>query len=201
MARPSKFDREEAVQIVMHTIWREGYDASSVKSLSEVLGITRSSFYNAFGSREELFLEVMQAYARQSPDAVLQDVRPDIPVRPFLTKLFRTICKVRAGDPEGRGCLLINTVTDLCPAEEGLGEALAEVLLGSFERLEHLLSHGVETGELPKDMDVRAKALALQTLMVGLNVLCKVVRSETDLWASAATTLKGLDLYEDRADA
>ena len=201
MARPSKFDREEALQTVMNTIWREGYEASSVKSLSELLGITRSSFYNAFGTREDLFREVMTLYAGQSPDAVLGEVGPEIRVRPFITLLFKTICKARAGDPEGRGCLLINTVTELCPAKEGLGVTLAEAVLCSSERLEHVVRHAVDSGELPADTDVHATALALQTLMIGLNVLCKVVRDEAELWASAAATLKGLDLYEETSDA
>lgn len=201
MARPSKFDREEAVQTVMNTIWREGYEVSSVKSLSEVLGITRSSFYNAFGSREELFQEVMQVYARQSPDRVLGAFQPDVKVRPFLTQLYKSICKARASDPEHRGCMLVNTVTELCPATEGLGAVLAEAVVGSAERLEAVIARGVETGELDRDTDIHAQAMALQTLMIGLNVFCKANGSEADLWAAAAATLKGLGLYEELGDA
>lgn len=201
MARPSKFDREEAVRAAMDTIWREGFEASSVKSLSEVLGITRSSFYNAFGSREDLFLEAMKLYAGQSPDAVLKQVPPDLPIRPFLTQMFKTICKARASDPEGRGCLLVNTVTELCPTEDGLGAILADAVLGSTDRLKAVLAEGVKSGELPAQTDIHAKALALQTLMVGLNVLCKVVRREEELWASAAETLRGLELFEEPQDA
>ena len=48
---------------------------------------------------------------------------------------------------------------------------------------------------------MHAKALALQTLMVGLNVLCKVVRDEGELWASARATLDGLDLLEETGHA
>ena len=59
MARPSKFDREDALDVVMNQIWQTGYRNNSVKSLAEVLGITRSSFYNAFGSQEQLFKEVL----------------------------------------------------------------------------------------------------------------------------------------------
>ena len=201
MARPSKFNREEAVQTVMNTIWREGYEVSSVKSLSELLGITRSSFYNAFGSREELFQEVMQVYARQSPDYVLGEFQPDVRVRPFITRLYRAICRARASDPEARGCMLINTMTELCPAEDGVGAMLAEAVVGSIERLEAVLARGVETGELPENIDVHTKAVALQTLMIGLNVICKANGNEADLWAAASATLTGLDLYEDITDA
>ena len=55
---------------------------------------------------------------------------------------------------------------------------------------------GVETGELPKDYDIRSNALAVQTLMIGINTLSKVVHSEKSLWLACEATLKGLDLLE-----
>lgn len=48
--------------------WRDGYQANSVKALSERLGITRSSFYNAFESREAMFMEAFERYLERSPD-------------------------------------------------------------------------------------------------------------------------------------
>ncbi|HHL20983.1 MAG TPA: TetR/AcrR family transcriptional regulator, partial [Aliiroseovarius sp.] len=68
MGRPSKFDREAAIDKVMQEVWRNGFERASVKALSERLGITRSSFYNAFDSREALFEKVLARYFAQSPD-------------------------------------------------------------------------------------------------------------------------------------
>lgn len=193
MARPAKFDRGEALTAAMHAIWRNGYEAASVKALSEMLGITRSSFYNAFGSREDLFREAMTEYAAESPDAPLGG---DIvsPVLPLLTQVFREICRARASDPDGRGCMIVNTVAELCPSPDGLGAELAEVVLGSAARFGKLLEIAKAGGEIPAEVNTHATALALQNLMVGLNVLCKVVRSEDELWLLARTTLKGLGL-------
>lgn len=198
MARPTSFDREEAVETAMHAVWENGYENTSVKQLAEMLGITRSSFYNAFGSREELFRAFIPKYAAQSPDAMLrQDVTGDVLL--LITVLYREICKVRAQDPKARGCLLINSVAELCPSQEGLGALLATLVLGSVDRIEELLDVAVENGELPASSNTRAIALALQNLMVGINVICKVVRSEDELWLLTETTLRGLGLYRDDA--
>ena len=48
MGRPAKFDRDKAIEIIMNEIWKKGYEACSVKALSEKLSITRPSFYHAF---------------------------------------------------------------------------------------------------------------------------------------------------------
>lgn len=196
MGRPFKFNRDQAVERVMNEIWHKGYEASSVKALSEMLGITRSSFYNAFGSREALFKDALALYLSQSPDKALAHASPDMPIRKLFSLTFRAACEARASDKEHRGCMLINSVAELCNVHDELGPVLETVVLGSLTCIEQLLERGVERGEIDADTDVHAKALALQNLLIGLNVMCKVVTDEAELWSAAKTTLKGLDLYE-----
>lgn len=196
MARPSKFDREQAVEIAMNEIWSNGYAACSVKALSATLGITRSSFYNAFGSREDLFLEVLDVYFDKSPDKALATATADDPIKKLLTKTFFAACRARASDQEHRGCLVINSVAELSNTDPKLGPVMKEAVLGNLARFERLLIWAVDRGEIASNSDVRANALALQNLLVGLNALCKAVTSEAELWLAAKTTLIGLSLYD-----
>jgi len=174
-----------------------GYGACSVKALSEKLGITRSSFYNAFGSREALFKEALVRYFDQSPDKAFVTAKEGVRVKSLLTRTFREACRVRAADAKGRGCMAINSAAELCNVHEELGGLMADAILNSLGCLEKLLQWGVKQGELNKDTDTHALALALQNLLIGLNVMCKVVREEDELWKAAETTLNGLGLLDD----
>lgn len=197
MARPSKFDKALAVEQVMQEIWRDGYEASSVKAMSEKLGITRSSYYNAFGSREELFKMALAAYARLSPDRILYDT-PEMGIRRLLSTVFMEACQARAEDAEGRGCLAVNSVGELVGSRDhtALGAWLAEQIHGSIARIEALLQMGKESGELSAEMDTRQTALAVQMALMGINTLSKVTRDCAELCAAAQVTLEGLDLWE-----
>ena len=195
MGRPTEFDRDQAVEIVMNDIWKNGFEACSIKAISENLGITRSSFYNAFGSREALFEEALELYFSRTPDRVLAQVGSDIRIVPMLTKMFKDVCRTRAADPQARGCMAVNCVAEMVGVNESLGPMLERAVLGSLERLEHLLRRAAANGEIEDRGDLREKALALQNLLIGLNVMCKVVRSEKDLWRAARQTLKGLGVY------
>jgi len=197
MGRPAKFDRDQAVETVMHELWKHGFEACSVKAISEKLGITRSSFYNAFESREALFKEALELYFTQTPDRVLNAVRPDTRILALLTGMYREVCRSRAADSEARGCMAVNSVSELVAVNDELGPLLERAVLGSLERLEQLLRQAARGGEIGDGDDLREKALALQNLLMGLNVMCKVVRSEEDLWAAARQTLKGLGLYDE----
>lgn len=197
MARPSSFDREAAIEAAMQEMWRNGYEASSVKAVSEKLGITRSSYYNAFGTREDLFKEALAVYFAQSPDAVLHGGLPDMPILVLLTRTFRAICKARAEDPEARGCLAVNSLSELDTLHDELGAMIANAVLHSAARLEDLLKLAVSAGELAEQTDVHAMALALQNLLIGLNLFSKALRDEQELWLTASTTLKALGLYRE----
>lgn len=201
MARPSSFDKQAAIDTAMHEIWRRGYEQSSVKAISEKLSITRSSFYNAFGSRDDLFKAVLAAYFAQSPDRVLRRDPEPGRIKALLTTTLREVCAVRARDLEGRGCLAINCVTELAGTHAALGPLLQQAVLDSAARLEELLGFAAKCGELPPDFDAHGAALAVQNLLIGINTLSKVVRDEDELWLTAKTTLRGLGLLEEDADA
>jgi len=197
MGRTAKFDRQEALEICMQNIWRNGYEACSVKAISEKLGITRSSFYNAFGSREALFFEVLERYFAQTPDRVLDDVKATTPIKRLLTDFFKDVCKNRTSDPEARGCLAVNCVAELVGADDELGPVMEDAVLNSLKRFKHLLELAASQGELVDDGQLHQKALSLQNLVMGLSIMAKVIRSQRELEAVVMHTLKGLELYEE----
>lgn len=197
MARPSKFDRDEAVKAAMQEIWRSGYEATSVKVMSEKLGIARSSYYNAFGTREGLFKKALAAYSAASPDRSLFAEPAGRSIRAAITATFRNACETRAADPEGRGCLAVNS---LCELAGGSHTELSDLLIGavheSVARFEALLCIAIARGEIDAEEDVHGKALALQSLLIGINTLSKAVRDENELWLASRTTLQALGLYK-----
>jgi len=197
MGRVRQFDRDAAVSWAMNEFWRVGFEACSVKSISENLGITRSSFYNTFESREALFTEAMQRYFEESPDCKLSDFAETQRPLVLLCEVFRQACRARTSDPEHRGCLAINCVSELVGVNDALGPPLEEAVKQSIERFERLLEHSVSQGELSPTDNIRGLALALQNLLMGLNTLSKVVKSERELWAATETTLRALGLYRE----
>jgi len=201
MGRPTSFNRDEAIETVMQEMWRNGYEANTVKALSERLGITRSSYYNAFGSREALFKLALEKYFAPAPDRFLYGDVSDIPILELISQTFRDVARARAADPEKRGCLAINSVAELVGTHGELGPVLANAVMASAARFEELLNMAVENGELPAETDTHAKALALQNLLAGVNVFAKALGDEDELWLMAKTTLEGLGLYREPADA
>lgn len=197
--RPPQFDRDAALDAALMAFWREGYQANSVKALSERLGITRSSFYNAFESREAMFMEALERYLERSPDRALAAVPPEGSICALITATFRSICQNLAQDADAKGCMAVNSVGALCKVDTDLGPKVAAHMVARLERIETLLRAAVARGELARDTDIAATALALKTFLVGLNVMAKVVPDRATLWPAARAMLGSFGIVREPA--
>lgn len=197
MASVKKFDRDEAVNWVMHAFWQGGFESVSVKAVSESLAITRSSFYNAFDSREALFLEALERYFKESPHYKLGDFsQSDSPLK-LLTQVFKQTCLARTDDASHRGCMAVNGVSELVGVNNKLGPIVEQAVLTSISTFEALLNHCIGLGELEKNTDTRNLALALQNTLMGLNTMSKVITTEQELWSTTKLTLKALGVFRE----
>jgi len=197
MGRPSKFDREEAIEIVMHDLWREGYASASVKAISEKLGITRSSFYNAFGSQEPLFEEILTRYCEVAADRELENASKGMPIKALFTRVLKNVCEMHRSNAEDRGCLVVNSIAGLCGEDGKLNQLMQNIIDTRRGQIEQALSWAVEQKEIPKNSNVQALALSLQTLMFGINILAKTDATTDQLWLTARSTLDALNLLEE----
>lgn len=194
MGRNKAFNYDAALDQAMQMFWRDGYEACSVKAISENLGITRSSFYNSFESRENLFIEVLKRYFASAPDTALATIGAGDNILLEICRTFRLVCEVRAADSERRGCLAINSVAELCGKEDRLSAFLGEAVAAGESRFALLL----DTARRDQGFqcaDVHATALALQALLVGINVLSKVNHTVDELWNCAKASLTAHGIY------
>jgi len=112
MARTPSFDRDTVVRAARTAFWSTGYDSASIPELEAATGLSRSSIYNAFGSKRGLFDAAVQNYLDEVVRPRLQPLIVD-PVAPdalteYLGGLSAGFARVEsmAG---ANGCLLINT--------------------------------------------------------------------------------------------
>lgn len=108
MGRMPSFERSVVVDAARDVFWRRGYAEAGIVELEEATGLTRSSLYNAFGSKRGLFDAVLSAYL---DDVVRTRLRPLGGGDPGALEAY--VDEMRAGiatdTPRARlGCLLLN---------------------------------------------------------------------------------------------
>ncbi|MEU0458094.1 helix-turn-helix domain-containing protein, partial [Streptomyces sp. NPDC006129] len=118
MARPRKFDEERALDAAMRVFWERGYEATSTQDLCDATGLGRSSIYNTFQSKHDLFERALAHYLDTMTavqTAVLDDVeRPAADrVRALLDQVVESEAECRVESGRALGCLGVNTVVEL----------------------------------------------------------------------------------------
>lgn len=179
--RPIEFDRDEALWVAMNCFWRNGYEGSPVTALSQAMGITRSSFYNSFGERSQLFVEALALYAQEAPDACLSQLEPGDPILPTFKAMLEDLCATRAKDREHKGCLIVNSIAELVGANEDLGTTIEHAVKQRVKHIERLLEAAQAQGEIDLRATPQAAALTIVTLICGINILAKVIYKQKDL--------------------
>lgn len=197
MPRPLAFDKDHAVETTMQEFWKHGYSACSAKHLSEVLKITRSSFYNAFGSRDELFAEAIGRYAERPPNAPVFAFDRSMPLKAAVTEYFRSLCQARGSDVDKKGCLATKCVASLVPGDDGAAGLMTEMAQSGLHMLETRLAWAVEDGDLPKDTDTKALARAMNMLIFGVNIQSQVEPEPELLWSGCRISLAGWGLLDE----
>ncbi|MFD5466301.1 TetR/AcrR family transcriptional regulator [Kitasatospora sp. NPDC127059] len=159
MARPRKFDTEAAIDAAMNTFWTKGYTATSTDDLAESTGMLRGSLYNAFGGKRQLFELALRRY-RESGAAGANPAPGDLPPLERVRRLLLTGVDQAAADH--RGCLAVNTVTELAVREPELAQQARQ----AFVPLENALTAAVEDGRLRGEIraDRAPRVLARQTM-------------------------------------
>src|ERR1700759_3881547 len=173
LVRPREFDQEDVLRIAFDRFWRNGVRGTSLTDVAPDAGMQRGSLYNAFGSKEALFLTAYEHYSTRYLTSVEKALDSGT-LRERLTAFFDvTIKNMRAGRPP-RGCPTTRGLMELGSIEgEGLDENARRAFVNLIERItvlvQNVLSDGVKRGEFEGAPDVAA--LHLVTVTRGLAVL------------------------------
>lgn len=120
--RPRKFDEEAVLDALTELFWDKGYEATSMADILATTGLTKSSLYNTFGSKKELFRRILDRYVetRMEGFAEMASKSGDAGFGALHSFLDAVFAFGRAG------CLAVNTTTELGTSDPDVS-ALARV--------------------------------------------------------------------------
>jgi AcrR family transcriptional regulator len=189
--RPREFDQDHLLRIAFEQFWRKGVRGTSLSDIAREAGVQRGSLYNAFGSKEALFLSAYERYASEYL-ASLQKTLGSGTLRQRLAAFFDvTIANMCSGSPP-RGCPTTRGLMELgSVAGEGLDEEARRTFATLMARItaliEDALSEGKKRGEFKGAPAIAA--LHIVTVTRGLAVLERAFGDEAKLREIAAHTI------------
>jgi TetR/AcrR family transcriptional repressor of nem operon len=173
MSRAKAFDEDQAIDLAVDCFWARGYEATSVRDLSQAMGIGGASLYNAYGDKRELFALALERYANRSMRERVARLEARHPPQKAIEAFLSEIVDRSVRDPDCKGCLLVNTALDIAPHDEEIGRLVTGYVGEIRAFFRRCLEAARQSGALPKAIDVEIVSGHLLGLVMGLRVLAR----------------------------
>jgi TetR/AcrR family transcriptional regulator, transcriptional repressor for nem operon len=118
--RPRAFSKDAALGAAMRAFWTRGYEAASLELLELETGVSRSSLYNTFGSKRELFDQALAGYLAFLDQQLLSPLETGRAGLDDLKAFFGRLGMQLDGGGMIAGCLLTNSLVEFGGHDAGV---------------------------------------------------------------------------------
>ncbi|MEU5048210.1 TetR/AcrR family transcriptional regulator [Streptomyces sp. NPDC021096] len=190
MARPRKFDEERAVDAALEAFWTAGYEATSTQDLCEATGLGRSSIYNTFHSKRDLFRRTLALYMERRTGELNELLDSELTAREKLRAIFERVVEEEA--EHGRGCFFVNTAVELADRDAEVAGELERDYRRRLESLTAAIDAGRRGGDIDPAKDARALAHFVIATVSGIRVSARAGAGRDVLESVARTALAAI---------
>lgn len=144
MSRPNV--REKIAESALEQFHQRGLHACSVEDITKAAGVPKGSFYNHFGSKEELAAETVRRYRAASAwrGAAVDGLGPLATIR----ARFESVRDRMVATQFGRGCLLANFGGEVSDETPAVRAELTEAFAGWSGNVTTLIRAAQDAGEM-----------------------------------------------------
>lgn len=196
--RKREFDYESTLDAAMHTFWQKGYVGTSMSDLIESMGINKPSMYRAFGNKESLFVKSTQRYidTKMKPHMLLLNNRVENLYQRLKNHLM-SIIHMQCNTDHALGCYLVLCQSELISGEipNEAEQLLLEAELMPTQLYTEIFSHDEEAIKLGLNINAKANAISLYTLLKGTASMARSGSSASDLEYSVDKILAGMGIH------
>ncbi|WP_069353310.1 TetR/AcrR family transcriptional regulator [Burkholderia cenocepacia] len=178
MARTREFDEREALLQAMRVFWSQGYEATSLTDLLKATGLSKSSLYDTFGSKRELFLAAFEVYRLERMRMLDGYLTSESTAFASIRAFFEMVVEHARRDERPFGCMSCNEAVEFGPHDEEVQQLVERDFRGIEDALADALERGKADGSIPRTKNSRKLARFLTVTHQGLQIMA---RSKADV--------------------
>ncbi len=169
--RPRRFEMDELLDSALELFWKRGYRATATRDLEAALGVSQSSIYNTFGSKQGLLEAALQRYEQLADQELVGPLEASDKGLEAIEAFFLALGHWVTHQGR-RGCLLINMMAE----DGGVTDAIKKRARTYRKRVRGAIRDGLvraaNSGEAI-DVELDTRADLLLGLVLGLNIAAR----------------------------
>lgn len=170
--RPRGFCRTEALEKALALFCENGYEATSVAQLGQAMNMSPPSLYNAFGNKENLFIEVLDYYYKPHENIVQKLFSEKCTTEEAIEKLF-DLSRSYHMKENSLGCLIVNSAINVCAKDSTISSKIKSLHDNNESVVYGRLKRGQEEGDIPHSADIRGLSRYINGALQGAAALAR----------------------------
>lgn len=173
MPRPRSFEVPDALEAAIDCFWDRGYETTSIRDLTERMGISAPSLYNAFGDKRQLFVLALERYADCRMRERIRRLEATCSPKLAIQRFFDELISRSLSDKERRGCLIVNSALEVAPHDREL-RAVVSSYLGELESFfRRCLERAQADTDIGAHLNCHDTARLLLAVLLGVRVAAR----------------------------
>lgn len=174
--RPKCFNRDDALNDALQVFYEKGYEATSVAQLGEAMNMKPPSLYNAFGDKEQLFIEVLDHYHRPYQESLVQIFSDAKDTREAIRLLMEKSKNLHA-NTNPIGCLVVNSTVNAGSEGSPIADKIKSLHDTTEKLIYQRLKQGQQMGEIPSTVKIAKLAHYVSGILLGAAALARGQKS------------------------
>jgi TetR/AcrR family transcriptional regulator, transcriptional repressor for nem operon len=193
MARPREFDEVTVLDAAMNCFWTQGFESTSIRDLTEQMGITGASLYNAFGDKRSLYRQALAHYLKTSVRDRVSRLE-QLPPFPAIRAFFDEVIERSVTDKRRRGCMLVNAALELAPYDAEFQKVVSQEMIFIETFFRRCIAAGQKDGSISPTHPAPELARVLLSVLLGIRVLARTRPQRAVLEGAARGVLELLKI-------
>jgi TetR/AcrR family transcriptional repressor of nem operon len=177
--RPREFEPDVVLDAALELFWKQGYRNTPTRELEIALGLSQSSIYNTFGSKQKLLDAALDRYEALTDQELLQPLEQSTAGLAAIDAFFVNLCHWVTHEGR-RGCMLINMMAEDGGETETITKRARVYRMRVRDALSKSVTRAREQGET-RDIDPDDCADLLLGLVLGFNIAARGGASDVEL--------------------
>ena len=183
--RPRGFNREDALQTALQLFWKQGYEGTSIADLVGAMGIAPPSLYTAFGSKEQLYLEVVDLYLQGPGNFIQHALRQTSDARSFTQQVLSGAANEFTAHNHPPGCIVSSGLLTSATLHQRMAQNMSDLRSATLGLIHQRFEQAKDSGELPASTNCHSLARFFGAVIQGMSIQARDGANASDLHAMA----------------